>query len=128
MRSRSRGALSPGLCTFIVPLSDRGRREGRAPTAPAAPCAMGSKERTRPLTGTAETSRPSPRNGLTAYTCSCVRKICQNVRTGGSDQPPVAGSEPEVLEGHKSLSGSVGQVLCLPQTVQLQGHRAGTEQ
>src|ERR1700682_530546 len=27
--------------------------------------------------------------------CSCVRKICQNVRTGGSDQPPVAGSEPE---------------------------------
>src|SRR6202140_1226407 len=26
--------------------------------------------------------------------CSCVRKICQNVRTGGFHQPPVAGSEP----------------------------------
>src|ERR1700676_1117593 len=26
--------------------------------------------------------------------CSCVRKIWQNVRTGGSHQPPVAGSEP----------------------------------
>src|SRR6266436_5615588 len=26
--------------------------------------------------------------------CSCVRKICQNVGTGGSHQPPVAGSEP----------------------------------
>src|ERR1700738_1905583 len=25
---------------------------------------------------------------------SCVRQICQNVRTGGSDQPPVAESEP----------------------------------
>src|SRR5205085_10105106 len=25
---------------------------------------------------------------------SCVRKICQNVRTGGSRQPPVAESEP----------------------------------
>src|SRR6266480_2159648 len=25
---------------------------------------------------------------------SCVRKICQNVRTGGSHQPPLAGSEP----------------------------------
>src|SRR5258708_35887627 len=25
---------------------------------------------------------------------SCVRKICQNVGTGGSHQPPVAGSEP----------------------------------
>ena len=24
----------------------------------------------------------------------CVQKICQNVRTGGSDQPPVAGTEP----------------------------------
>src|SRR5689334_13894448 len=79
------------------------------------------KERTRILTGTAGTSRPSPRNGVTAYTYSCVRKICQNVRTGGSDQPPVAGSEPEVLEGHKSLSGSVGQVRCLPQPEQLQG-------
>src|SRR5260370_6529781 len=29
-----------------------------------------------------------------AYSCSCVRKICQNVRTGGSNQPPVAESEP----------------------------------
>jgi hypothetical protein len=27
--------------------------------------------------------------------CSCVRKTCQNVRTGGSHQPPVAGSEPD---------------------------------
>src|SRR5260370_5372957 len=26
--------------------------------------------------------------------CACVRKICQNVRTGGSNQPPVAESEP----------------------------------
>src|SRR6202171_6355951 len=26
--------------------------------------------------------------------CSCVRKICQNMRTGGSHQPPVAESEP----------------------------------
>src|SRR6202049_3936782 len=31
---------------------------------------------------------------LRLISCSCVRKICQNVRTGGSHQPPVAGSEP----------------------------------
>src|SRR5438045_9348746 len=31
---------------------------------------------------------------LRLTSCSCVRKICQNVRTGGSHQPPVAGSEP----------------------------------
>src|SRR5689334_24399390 len=35
----SRGSISPGFCIFIGPLL-RGRREGRAPTAPAAPCAM----------------------------------------------------------------------------------------
>src|SRR5260370_1760038 len=33
--------------------------------------------------------------------CSCVRKICQNVGTGGSDQPPVAGSE--VVGGRRAL-------------------------
>src|SRR5262249_21317311 len=39
-RSRSRGALSPGLSSSVGPLLNRGRREGRALTAPAAPCAM----------------------------------------------------------------------------------------
>src|SRR6478672_9315689 len=43
MRSRSHGAISPELCKFIVPLFDRGRRESRALTAPAAPCANGRK-------------------------------------------------------------------------------------
>ena len=37
--SFSRHDLSE-LCQFVVPLSDRGRRESRALTAPAAPCAM----------------------------------------------------------------------------------------
>src|SRR5215470_13300077 len=43
MSSRSRGRFSPGFCNLVVPLSDRGRRESRAPTAPAAPCAKGAK-------------------------------------------------------------------------------------
>ena len=37
------GAISPELCQFVVPLLNRGRRESRTPTAPAAPRAMGSK-------------------------------------------------------------------------------------
>jgi hypothetical protein len=50
---------------------ERGRRESRAPTAPAVPCAKGAKEmHTGLTTGTARTSRLSPRNGFTAYTCS----------------------------------------------------------
>src|SRR5262249_19273622 len=35
---------------------------------------------------------------------------------------------PFVLEGHRSLSGSVGQIRCLPQPEQLHGLRARTEQ
>jgi hypothetical protein len=35
---------------------------------------------------------------------------------------------PFVLEGHGSLSGSVGQIRCLPQPEQLHGLRARTEQ
>jgi hypothetical protein len=31
--------LSPGVCHLVVPLLGRGRRESRAPTAPAVPCA-----------------------------------------------------------------------------------------
>ncbi|RIJ44253.1 hypothetical protein D1614_24370 [Maribellus luteus] len=53
-----------------VPPCDRGRRESRALDAPASPCAMGRVETHTGLTGTAETSRLSPRNGFTAYTYS----------------------------------------------------------
>src|SRR5690348_4712795 len=56
----------PELCNFVVPLSDRGRRESRALTAPAA---SGPKQRqdTRIVTtGSAGTTRLSPRNGVTA--------------------------------------------------------------
>src|ERR1700694_284141 len=59
---------------------------------------------------------------------SCVRKICQNVRTGGSHQPPVAGSEPVRARRPRALPGSVGQIRCLPQPEQLHGLRARTEQ
>src|SRR5882762_4115805 len=51
-------------------------------------------ERTRVTTSTPE-SPGIPRAMVLRFpSCSCVRKICQNVGTGGSDQPPVAGSEP----------------------------------
>src|SRR6267154_2236485 len=60
---------------------------------------------------------------------SCVLKICQNVRTGGSRKNrPSLDLSPSVLEGLESLSGSVGQVRCLPQPEQLHGLRARTEQ
>ena len=79
------------------------------PSASAAPMArLQQKMQAAVTTGSAENIRHSPRDGVNAYTCSCVFEICQNVQTGGSDQPPVAGSKPVVLRGRKSLTGSEG--------------------
>ena len=55
---------------IVALFRNRGRRESRALDAPASPCAMGRVETHTGLTGTAETSRLSPRNGFTAYTSS----------------------------------------------------------
>jgi hypothetical protein len=70
VRKRSRSAFSARVLHLVVPLLRRGRREGRALAAPAAPCAMNLVVAHTVLTGTAETARPSPRNGFTAYTYS----------------------------------------------------------
>ena len=68
---RSRGSISPECCQFVVPLLEK-RAQGK-PGADCArspvckKCAMKAHGLT---TGTAETSRLSPRNGFTAYTRS----------------------------------------------------------
>src|SRR5206468_7554829 len=57
----------PELRLSRWPFLKGGRRESRVPTAPAVSCAklhiVGAHEHT----GSAETARPSPRNGFTAY-------------------------------------------------------------
>src|SRR4030081_4050834 len=58
----------------------------------------------------------------------CVPEICQNVTTGGSHQPPVAGTEPVAPKGDRACQQSKGQLRCLPQPEQLQGLRARTRQ
>ena len=45
----------------------RGRREDRVRAAPAVSCASCTKKGAHEHTGSAETLRPSPRNGFTAY-------------------------------------------------------------
>src|SRR5262249_7910147 len=73
--------FSPGLCHLVVPLSIRGRRESRAPTAPVVPVQRKHGGRT---TGTAETTRLSPRNGVTVFfVLSPVSGLyCHRCRTG----------------------------------------------
>src|ERR1700737_2782926 len=107
---------------------NRGRGEGRVPAAPAASCAECRWHTSVVTTGPPEHPAFPHAMVLRPISCSCVCKIWQNVRTGGSDRPPVAGSEPVVLKGRKSLTGSEGQIRCLPQPEQLHGLRARTEQ
>ncbi|MEA2808131.1 MAG: hypothetical protein QOJ17_2272 [Rhodospirillaceae bacterium] len=67
MTSHSHGALRPSFSFHFRPLQIRGRREDRVRAAPAVSCAKCTKENAHEHTGSAETLRPSPRNGFTAY-------------------------------------------------------------
>src|SRR5256714_14439175 len=67
MRPPSRGAISPEALQIRWPSQNRGRRESRVPTAPAVSCAKRTVVGAHEHTGSAETARPSPRNGFTAY-------------------------------------------------------------
>src|SRR5258705_7039641 len=56
-----------GLLELSPSEATRGRREDRVHAAPAVSCANCTKENAHEHTGSAETLRPSPRNGFTAY-------------------------------------------------------------
>ena len=58
---------APELCMKLVPPEKRGRREDRVRAAPAVSCAKCAEESAHEHTGSAETLRPSLRNGFTAY-------------------------------------------------------------
>jgi hypothetical protein len=65
---------APEVCKIIRPKSERahatlkrGRGEDRVRAAPAVSCAKVANKNAHEHTGSAETLRPSPRNGFTAY-------------------------------------------------------------
>src|SRR3979409_1906649 len=66
-----RGALSggcaPEVCWKLPALGNRGRREDRVRAAPAVSRAVCTKQSAHEHTGSAESIRPSLRNGFTAY-------------------------------------------------------------
>ena len=81
---RSRGAFRPSCARNLPPSPIRGRRECRAPDAPAAACAVVESTRVSHHGHTGNT-RHSPRNGFTAYfalspvtglSCHCRRRSC----------------------------------------------------
>jgi hypothetical protein len=58
---------SPEVCMFFVPPEHGGRREDRVHAAPAFPRAICANKTAHEHTGTGGASRPSLRNGFTAY-------------------------------------------------------------
>jgi hypothetical protein len=85
MTSRSRGAIFARTVPDRLSLGNRGRRENRAPTAPAASCAKQVKRTSVVTTGSASSARLSPRDGLTAYIVLspvtglfCHRRLAKN--------------------------------------------------
>src|SRR5437660_7885994 len=67
MRSPSRGAVRPRFASSFALLGNRGRREDRVRAAPAVSRAICANKSAHEHTGSAETLRPSLRNGFTAY-------------------------------------------------------------
>jgi len=65
--SRSRRAFRASFTLNIPPPSNRGHREDRVRAAPAVSCAKCTKKCAHEHTGSAESIRPSLRNGFTAY-------------------------------------------------------------
>src|SRR5712672_110659 len=58
---------APGVLQIVSPSEKRGRREDRVRAAPAVSCAMCTRKCAHEHTGSAESIRPSLRNGFTAY-------------------------------------------------------------
>src|SRR4051794_4114174 len=58
---------APEFYRTVVPPGKGGRREDRVRAAPAVSCARCTSKNAHEHTGSAETLRPSPRNGFTAY-------------------------------------------------------------
>src|ERR1700712_4182087 len=67
VRLHSRDALRPRFAGNFPPSPTRGRREDRVRAAPAVSRADCTQQSAHEHTGSAETLRPSLRNGFTAY-------------------------------------------------------------
>src|SRR6202023_2951397 len=93
------------------------------------PCVQSKKHTSVVTTVTPENARHSLRNGFNGVCRALVSaKSARMCERAVLTNRPSLDLSPFVLEGRKSLPGSVGQVRCLPQPEQLHGLRARTEQ
>src|SRR3954452_9715280 len=122
--SRSRGADAPELWTSMNPRHHEGAgNAGRWP--PPWPASCKKCWRQQPPVQPRHPGIPRAMV-FTLMSRSCVFEICQNVRTGGSDQPPVAGSEPDRAQRPRACRGAWDRSGVFLQPEQLHGLRART--
>src|SRR6202165_2815180 len=120
------------MCTFdpaardarvaheLCPSKHRGRGERRMPVAPAASCALVVVESTRVTTSTPESPGGPARNRFNGFLRALVSaKSARMCERAVLTNRPSLDLSPFVLEGRKSLTGSVGEIRCLPQPAQL---------
>ena len=97
-----------GLRLFSPSQTTRGRREDRVRAAPAVSCAKCTKKSAHEHTGSAESIRPSLRNGFTAYGAlssvnglSCHRRLAENFP---QDLTPASGRRNHTLSPYASAA------------------------
>src|ERR1700682_3873237 len=102
--SPGRGAESfsrrnaPEVYLNLGPPKNRGRRESRVRAAPAVSCAMCTKKCAHEHTGSAESIRPSLRNGFTAYSAlspvtGCFATVAPEKRLLLTNLTPASGRQ-----------------------------------
>src|SRR5437879_2865731 len=107
MRLRSRDAMRPRFDSNFTLLDRRGHREDRVRAAPAVSCATCTKKNAHEHTGSAETLRPSLRNGFTAYSALLCPEILAEYANGRlSQNRPSLDLSPFVLEGRRACRGA----------------------
>src|ERR1700676_3944411 len=88
----------PEFCCSLPPPEIRGRRESRVRAAPAVSCAMCTKKCAHEHTGSAESIRPSLRNGFTAYSAlspvtGCFATVAPGKRLLLTNLTPASGRQ-----------------------------------
>src|SRR3954470_17349532 len=107
MRLRDLAAqIVPEVCFSFSAPENRGRREDRMRAAPAVSCAMCTRKCAHEHTGSAENTRPSLRNGFTAYiVVALVRRALlppSPVRTALTNLTPASGAGPHDFAVHQN--------------------------
>ena len=107
------------------------RRAQGMPGAPPHPQPRVQSKKAHELVTTGSPKHPAfpARMVLTgSFVLLCLQNLSECANGRFSQNRPSLDLSPFVLEGHMSLTGSVGQIWCLPQPEQLHGLRARTEQ